>query len=80
VLVAIEGGVGWASLLVGGHAGRSSLLVHGGCWVLITVGSRWWWVLIIVRQWCGGFSSWCVDGGCGPLWMVVVVLVAVGRW
>jgi len=53
--------------LVGGGVGHSSPLVYGGGGSSLPFGSGGG----------GGFFSWFVDGGCGPLWMVVGVLIAV---
>ena len=54
---------------IGGGVGCSLLLVYGGGGSSLLFGSGGG----------GGFSSRFVDGGCGPSWMVVGVLVTIVR-
>jgi len=58
---------GRSSPLMGGGVGCSSPLVYGGGGSSSPFGGGGG----------GGFFSRFVDGGCGPSWMVVGVLVAV---
>jgi len=59
--------------------GRLSLLVGGGVGPLLPLVYGGESSLPFGNGGGGGFSSQFVDGGCGPSWMVVVLLVAIGR-
>jgi len=62
------------------------IIAIGEWQMLVAIGG--WWALIAIGGGSsspfggggGGFCSRFVDGGCWPSWMVVVVLVTIGRW